>query len=218
MALGPLLVFSLNLLSALVAFFTSYYAYRFRRLAENPLLDAIALGFMLLGVGLLAEAGTSVALGQYLVGELTSRVLAVVETFAYLSIQMVAYLVFAVGYGMLAFGRRSEVAAGAAVMALGPGVVDVARLYGYSIISYFVVLILLAFIVFQGVLIHSRSKSRFSLLVLVAFALILAAHAVLLASVVSLSGGLFLLGTAVQFLGFVSLLVFLLRSGRIGAG
>ena len=219
MALGPLLVFSLNVVSALVAFLTSYYAYRFRRVAENILLDAIALGFMLLGVGLLAEAGTSVALGQSLVGEITSRVLAVVETFAYLSIQMVAYLVFAVGYGMLALGkRRNGIGAAAAVMAVAPWVVDVAKLYGYAVISYFVVLVLLAFIVFQGVLIHSRSKSRFSLLVLVAFLLILAAHAVLLASVVGLSGELFLVGTAVQFLGFVSLLVFLLKSGRIGAG
>jgi len=218
MALGPLLVFSLNVLSAVVAFLTSYYAYKFRHVAENPVLDSIAFGFMLLGFGLLIEAGTSVAAGQTLIRVLLSRILAVVETFTYLSIQMVAYLVFAVGYAVLAFRRSSKsVVAGAVALAVPP-VVEGFGLYRYAVVSYFVVLILLAFVVFQGVLIHSRSPSRFSLLVLAAFMLILLAHVVLLVSVVALSEGLFLTGTAIQFLGFVSLFAFLLRSGRVGAG
>ena len=218
MALGPLLVFVLNLLSAVVAFLTSYYAYKFRHVADNPLLNSIAFGFMLLGVGLVTEAGTSVVAQHTLLQGLLSGVLAVVETFAYLSIQMVAYLVFAVGYAMLTFRRTSAGMAAAAALVVTPRAVDLFGLYRYAVVSYFVVLLLLAFVVFQGALIHSRSPSRFSLLVLVAFLLILAAHVVLLASVVALSEGLFLLGTGVQFLGFVSLFAFLLRSGRVGAG
>ena len=218
MALGPLIVFTLNVLSAVVALLTSYYAYKFRHVAENPVLDSIAFGFMLLGIGLLIEAGTSVAAGQTLIRVLLSRILAVVETFAYLSIQMVAYLIFAVGYAALAWRRSSKaVAMGVVALAVGPQV-DVFGLYRYAVVSYFVVLILLSFVVFQGWLIHSRSPSRFSLLVLVAFLLILAAHVVLLVSVVALSEVLFLTGTAIQFLGFVSLFAFLLRSGRVGAG
>jgi hypothetical protein len=218
MALGPLLLFALNVLGSVVAFLTSYNAYRFNKLAENPLLTSIAIGFMLLGVGLLLEAGTSVTLGQTLVEMLTSRILAYLQTFAYLSIQMVAYLVFAFGYTVLAFGRSGKGAVAAIALAVSPRVIDVAGLYGYAEVSYFVVFVLLAFIVFEGILIHSRSKSRFSLLVLLAFILILVAHAVLLWSVVALSGEFFLVGNAVQFLGFVSLLVFLLRSERVGAG
>jgi len=173
---------------------------------------------MLLGVGLLAEAGTSVSLGVTLVDVLLSKVLAVLATFTYLSIQMVAYLVFAIGYAILAFGRSGKVAVAVAPLVVSPLALDIAGLYRYAIASYFVVLVLLAFIVFQGVLIHSRSSSSFSLLVLLAFVLILLAHVVLLVSVVTLSGVLFLEGTVVQFLGFVSLLVFLLRSGRVGPG
>ncbi len=218
MALGPLVIFILNVLSAVVAFLTSYYAYRFSRLAGSPLLSSIALGFMLLGIGLLLEAGTSVALGQTLVDVGAFKVLAAAETFAYLSIQMVAYFVFAVGYGFLAFGKAGRMAAAGAALAVAPRIVGAGGLYNFAIVSYFVVFVLLAFIVFQGVLIHSRSSSSFSLLVLLTFALILAAHAVLLVSVVALSGVLFLVGTAVQFLGFVSLLLFLLRSGRVGSG
>jgi hypothetical protein len=214
--LGPLILFSLNVLSAVVAFLTSYYAYRSERLAGNPLLKAITAGFMLLGVGLLAEAGTSVALGQTLVEVLRSRVLAVLATFTYLSIQMLAYVIFAVGYSYIAFGRARKVAA-AAILATASGrIIDFVGLYRFAVASYFVALVLLAFVVFQGVLIHSRSKSTFSLLVLMAFALILSAHVVLLVSVVDLTGWLFLAGTAVQFLGFVSLLVFLIRSARVG--
>lgn len=218
MALGPLLVFALNTLSGVVAFLTSYYAYRFGRLAESPLLKALTLGFMLLGVGLLLEAGTSVVLGKTLVDIVDYRVLGVIGSFSYLTIQMVAYLVFAVGYGYLAFGKSSKTAAASVALAVGTRAVGIVGLHRYALVSYFVMLILLAFVVFQGVLIHSRSRSSFSLLVLLAFSLVLGAHVLLLASVVALSGGLFLAGTAVQFLGFASLLVFLLRSGRVGAG
>ncbi len=216
MALGPLLLFSLNVLSAVVAFLTSYYSFRFDRLASSPLLRAITFGFMLLGVGLLTEAGTSVVLGQTLVEIAVSRLLAVAATFTYLTLQMLAYIVFAVGYGYLAFGRSSKVAAVALLAVSAPRLVDLAGLYRFAVVSYFVALVLLAFIVFQGILIHSRTRSGFSLLVLLAFGLILVAHVVLLVSVIQLAGGLFLVGTGVQFLGFLSLLVFLLRSGNVG--
>jgi len=217
MAVGPFILFVLDLLSAAVAFVTSYYAYRTDRLADSPLLKAIAFGFMLLGVGLLTEAGTSVALGQTLAEAHISKLLGVIATVAYLSTQMVAYAVFAAGYGLLAFGR-SKAAMVPAVAVVGARIIDFAGLYRFAVLSYFVVLVLLAYIVFQGVLIHSKARSRFSLLVLLAFTLVMASHAILLASVIALSGGLFLIGASVQFFGFLSLLVFLLRSGRVGAG
>src|SRR5712692_136302 len=199
---GPFLLFGLNVLSAVVAFLTSYYAYRFNRMAENPLLSSITVGFMLLGVGLVAEAWTSLLLGRTLVELAVSRELAVVATFTYLSIQMGAYLAFAIGYAFLAFGRAGRMAGAAAVVAAAPPIVDLFGLYRYAVVSYFVVLVLLAFIVFQGALIHSRTSTKFSLLVLLAFVLLLAAHAVLLISVATLSGTLFLFGASVQFLGF----------------
>jgi hypothetical protein len=216
MALGPLVLFSLNVLSAVVAFLTSYYAYRFDKLADSPLLKAITFGFMLLGVGLLTEAGTSVALGQTLVEGVSSRILAELATFTYLSIQMLAYVIFAVGYGLVTFRTSQKLAAGVVLAAATTRIIDLVGLYKYAIASYFVVLILLAFIVFEGILIHSKTASRFSLLVLLAFVLILVAHGVLLVSVLELAGNVFLVGAAVQFLGFISLLVFLLRSGRVG--
>ena len=76
--------------------------------------------------------------------------------------------------------------------------------------------VLLAFIMFQGVLLRSEDKRGLSGMVLLAFVLIFAAHFVLLVSVLVLGSGLFLIGTMVQFLGFLSLLVFVVRSEVVG--
>ena len=203
----------LNFLSALVALLTSYFAFKVNRLVGNSVLLAINVGFMLLGIGLLADAGTSLVSGKTLVEAYAERVLVLVASFTYLTVQMVAYLIIALGYARAAYSKGPGpvvpvVLAGAAVVGL----------YGFSILSYFVTLILLAFIVFQGLLLRSGGKNRFSTIVLLAFGLIFAAHLVLLLSVLTLGPGLFLIGTGVQFLGFLSLLVFVVRSEAVGSG
>jgi hypothetical protein len=210
-------VFLLNVISGFVALATSYYAIRFNRVAGSAILTAIGFGFMLLGVGLLAEAGTSFILGRTIIDVISSRVLAATESIVYLSLQVLAYLSFAAGYAKVAYGGTREAAPpAAAALALAPGVGGSILLHSFALASYFVVLVMLAFIVFEGVLVHSRAKSRFSVLVLSAFALIMVAHLILFFSVLSLSAGLFIAGTGVQTLGFVSLLIFLVRSGRVG--
>ena len=213
MANGALITFSLNILSALVALLTSYYAYKVNRLVRNPVLGSINVGFMLLGVGLAVDAGTSLVSGKVLVEFPAERVLVVLASFTYLAVQMVAYLAIAVGYGWAAYGGQARsfapvVLAGAAVVGL----------YRFSLLSYFVVLILLAFVVFQGLLLRSGGRGRFSAIVLLSFCLLLTAHLILLLSVLTLGKGLFLIGTGVQFLGFISLLAFVVRSEVVGAG
>ena len=212
MATGALVTFSLNFLSAVVALLTSYYAYRTNRIVGNAVLRAISLGFMLLGVGLLAEAGTSIFTGKVLVESYAERVFVLFASFAYLTIQMVAYLVIALGYSRAAYGKQVDQAAPAIVGAVALG------LYGFSLLSYFVSLVLLALVVFQGLLLRSGFKSHFSGAVFIAFVLILIAHLVLFTAVVILGPVLFLVGTTVQFLGFLSLLVFVVRSEVVGSG
>jgi len=206
-------IFILNLVSGFVALLTSYYAWRFNRLIRTPLLTAISIGFMLLGIGLVVDGLTSAVYNGTLVDIIGLRVLAVVETLSYLTIQVLAYFVFAVGYGLVAYGKSAEKALPLTFVGL-----PALELYRYALASYFLAMVLLGFIVFQGFLIHSRTKSQFSLLVLSAFSLILVAHLILFISVLTLGVGLFLFGTGVQFLGFVSLFAFILRSGRVGAG
>ena len=187
MLAGTVIIFSLNILSAIVALLTSYYAYRSNRLVGNSVLTAISIGFMLLGIGLAVDAGTSLLTGNLLVQVLADRAFVVLASFSYLAVQMVAYLVIAVGYGRAAYGG-AKVAAPAIFVGLA------ASLRGFSVLSYFVVLVLLA------------------------FGLILEAHLVLLVSVLTLGTGLFLVGTGVQFLGFLALLVFVVRSEVVVSG
>jgi hypothetical protein len=211
MAGGALISFCLNILSALVALLTSYYAYRSNRLVKNSLLWAIGIGFMLLGLGLAVDAGTSLLTGRTLVESIADRVLYLFASFTYLTLQMVAYLVIAVGYARATYGQPKLVAP-AVVVGAAVG------LYSYTLLSYFVTLVLLGFVVFQGFLLRSGGKSKLSGTVMLAFSLILIAHFILLLSVIYLGTGLFLIGTAVQFLGFISLLVFVVRSEVVGPG
>lgn len=55
-------------------------------------------------------------------------------------------------------------------------------------------------------------------MILMAFGFILVAHAILLLSLLTVGAKLYLIGTGVQFLGFLSLLVFVIRSEVIGPG
>lgn len=209
---GALITFALDISSAFVALLTSYYAYRSNRLVGSHILGGISIGFMLLGIGLAVDAGTSVVSGRLLVELPAERTLTLLATVSYLALQMVAYLVMAVSYARAAYGRPVALApvvlAGAAALGL----------YRFSLVSYFVSVLLLAFVVFQGLLLRSGGKSRFSAMVLLAFGLIFVAHIVLLFSVLSLGTGLFLIGTGVQFFGFLSLLAFVVRSEVVGPG
>ena len=207
---GALVTFALNVGSAFVALLTSYYAYKSNRLVGSQILGAINIGFMLLGIGLAVDAGTSLVSGRLLVELPAEKTLTLLASVSYLAIQMVAYLAVAVGYARAAYGRPQMAApvvlAGAAALGL----------YRFSALSYFVTVLLLAFVVFQGLLLRSGGKSRFSAMVLLAFGLILVAHVVILFSVLVLGSGLYIIGTGVQFFGFLSLLAFILRSEMIG--
>jgi hypothetical protein len=213
MPTGALVTFSLNFLSAVVALLTSYYAYRTNRLVANAMLRAVSLGFMLLGVGLMAEAVTSLFTGKVLVEFYAERLFVLYASFAYLTIQMVAYLVIALGYWRTTYGKEPGPA-----LLVAPMTAVAVGLYNFSLLSYFVTLILLGLVVFQGFLLRSGSRSRFSGTVLLAFVLILVAHVILFASVLISGAGLFLVGALVQFTGFLSLLVFVVRSEVVGAG
>lgn len=209
---GALVTFALNICSAFVALLTSYYAYKSNRLVGSPILGAINVGFMLLGIGLAVDAGTSLVSGKLLVEFPAERTLTLLASLSYLTLQMAAYLVVAVSYARATYGRP-----GAAVPVVLAGAAAIG-LYRFSLLSYFVSVLLLAFIVFQGLLLRSGGKGRVSAMVLLAFGLILAAHVVLLLSVLVLGPGLFVVGTAVQFFGFISLLAFVVRSEVVGTG
>jgi hypothetical protein len=219
-------VVTLDLLSGIIALLVSYYAFRVMRVVQSGVLSAISFGFMLLGAALLVEVLTSLSLGLTAANVRELKTVEIFENLVYLLLQVLALGVIAFGYTRTAFGKRDLPAAalsgvvGFAVTAAS----RTARLEGLKLALYnsflgleFVVLFLLLFIIFSGLLVYTKSRSSSSLLVLVGFALIFAAHLVVLNSIFAVSGVEYAEAAAIQFLGFLSLLAFVIRSGRVGS-
>ena len=220
------LVVTFDLFSGIIALLVSYYAFQARRWIESSVLSAISFGFMILGAALLVEAVTTLSLGITVAEASRLRTFELLENLAYLILQVVALVVIAVGYGRATFGKTNlPAAASAGVVAYAvAAAAKTTKLGGLALELYylflgleFVILLVLIFIMFQGFLIYARSRDNSSLLVLLGFALIFVAHAVVLHSILAISGDEYLIAGAIQFLGFLSLLAFVVRSGRVGS-
>lgn len=102
-----------DLTSGAVALLVSYYAFHYNGLIENATLKYISFGFMLLGVGLLAETSVE-SLVIYNIGDIyTQRYLALGSATIYDFLEISAYLVFAFGYARSAFSTPLRQVAGA---------------------------------------------------------------------------------------------------------
>jgi hypothetical protein len=224
------LVVTFDLLGGVIALLVSFYAFQARRWIESSVLNAISFGFMLLGAALLVEAVTTLSLGITVAQATRLRTFELLENLAYLILQVVALVVIAVGYARTTYGSSSlQAAAPAGIIAYAVKTAvktasKPAKLVGLALTLYylflgleFVILFVLIFIMFQGFLIYARSRDNSSLLVLLGFALIFVAHVVVLNSILAISGTEYLLAATVQFLGFLSLLAFVIRSGRVGS-
>jgi len=219
------LVIAFDLLSGIIALLVSYYAFQARRWIESSVLSAISFGFMLLGAALLVEVVTTLSLGITAAEAARGRTFELLENLAYLMLQVVALVVIAVGYARTTYGKSIPAAASSGVLAYAVNVAArPAKLVGLALVLFylflgleFVILLALVFIMFQGFLIYTKNRDNSSLLVLLGFALIFAAHLVVLSSILNISGTQYLIAAAVQFLGFLSLLTFAIRSGRVGS-
>jgi len=202
----------------------SYYAFQARRLIDSSVLNAISFGFMLLGAALLVEGVTTLSLGLTIASASRLRTFELLENLAYLILQVAALLVIAVGYAWATFGRTNLLAGAASGFVVYATKAKVAKLVGLALLLYylflgleFIILLILVFIMFQGFLIYAKGRDNSSLLVLLGFALIFVGHVVVLHSILAISGTQYLIAASVQFLGFLSLLAFVIRSGRIGS-
>src|SRR5579884_1890985 len=230
------LTITFDLLSGIVALLVSYYAFRYNRLLENSTLKFISFGFMLLGLGLLAESFVE-ALVIFGIGDIfTARILAISTSSLYHLLQIAAYFVFAIGYirGASSSKAASESTSGSqgavgatasasAVLVLVSSsglrrlqqMAELSR--AVSLVSEILTVVFLSMVVFQGTLIHAQSRNRLALFVLLSFVLILVAHLVFLGADAFSSLTWSLVAGGIQFAGFLSLLIFLLWRSRIGS-
>ena len=211
----------LDIVSAFVAYGVSAYSFTLNRYVGKFPLKALGLGFSLLGTGLLLE-GTTGLIADAMVGNgLLAKRLVSDSGVLFLSLQLVAYLFFALAYGSEMTGRgkvltEAEIDS-SRFWPIGALAATFGGLYDVALTAYLVMVALLMFVTFGALLAHGRSRSRSTLLVLLGFGLVLSGHVLMLESVATLTPGTFYAGTLVQFTGFVSLLWFLVRSGRLGA-
>ncbi len=227
-----------DVLSGIVALLVSYYAFRYNRLLESVTLKFLSLGFVLLGMGLLAEAGV-LSFVLFSVGDLLSdRLLAAGTTTIYSVLQVAAYFVLALGYirgaydsSRLQEGQQADanpttntsaiILIALAVVARSPGyqllyqLIQLSR--AVSLVSEVLSIIFLSMIVFQGALTYAGSQNKLALLVLVSFSLILLSQGIELWSAVSLVVTLHIVGAGIQFAGFLSLLIFILWRTKFGS-
>jgi hypothetical protein len=205
----------LSIVSGAVALAVSYYAFRYRRVTGSNFLRLLSVGFMLLGVGLLAQ-GSIYQLAAFNVGRFANRqALVYGATGVYLVLQSAAYLLIGTGYTIRV--QRGEPSNGNGSTAFA--VLATPLLFGTLVLDAgeLIILVLVSFVVFQGAMAYSEQKNRLSLYVLLAFALIALSHlGELLASLLA-SGDLYLLGGVAQLVGFCLLLLFVIRSGRLGS-
>ncbi len=204
----------LDLVSGVVALLVSYYAYRYNRLLSSTALLFLSFGFMLLGLGLLSEASVHLFSAVY-----TRQLRLFVEASAvYLVMQVAAYLVIALGYAYEAYRKAALSAPSAAPLLLlivrRPPVLLLP--YRLSVSAELLSVIILAIVAYQATLIYTANRNGLAGMVLSGFLLITLGQTIILGGVLTLSTIGFELGELIRFLGFLALLVFLLRSGRSG--
>jgi hypothetical protein len=206
-----------NVLSGGVALLVSYYAYRFNRLLGSSILRSISIGFALLGFAFLAESATSAALGLSPVELANAKNIQGLEILLYVLLQPVAYAFIAAGYTNAISRNTARKTEAIPVLAIviHPTLV-VILLFLLYLLSQAATVLLLSFIVVAGLITYARNRNPSSLIVMLGFFLVLIARSAILGAVISPSVQLYVGGTIVQFAGFVSLLLFLVRSGRVG--
>jgi hypothetical protein len=206
----------LNLLSGVVALLVSYSALKYGRLAASGFLRMLGTGFMVLGMGLVSQAIVFFVFELNL-GSIQDRVQLTYEaTEFYMVLQVLAYLLIVLGYSRRLHGPGSLALRTEA--AIAPAVIVTPLLLETRFFQFaeLVIVVLNLIIVFQALFVLLEGGNRLSLLVLGAFSMILAAHLVAFLAALLLSGVLYLTGDGVQLAGFVTLLTFLIRSGKVG--
>lgn len=216
-----------NVMSGVVALLVSSNAYKYNKLLANSTLKFIAIGFIMLGVGLLIQAW-AYSFVVFGVGDIsTDRAFAIITSTLYEVLQMGAYFVLALGYVRSAFSSRkiSSLDASALTALAIPIVADsgpqrLRDMLHFAreiwVVAETLAIVFLAIVILVGFLGYSETRHRFSLLVILSFILILASQAFDLWTVLSISVRLDVLSSVVQFAGFLLLLVFIIWRGRIG--
>ncbi|MGC9071323.1 MAG: hypothetical protein ACP5HK_01295 [Acidilobus sp.] len=204
---------ALSLISGLVALVVSFVAYKYLKLSDFNVLTYISISFMLLGVGLLLQGALGLMLGLKLGNVYEDARAAYFIGVIYLLVENVAYIILVMGYAEFTFWP-----AAAPLIVITP--IELRRFFllGHVVfdVSQLISILLLMILVFETLLLSSRSRGSFSRLLLVAFIVLLLSHVVMLYSSMIMTPFYYIVGELIQFVSFTLILIFLLGWYRVG--
>ncbi len=188
----------------------TYYATKAYRLTGQKKLSDLSTGFLVLSAGMFGRViGTWYFFVQY-GGEGSNLIISIV-TIAYGVSRIMAYILFVISTRPSHTPDNQEIqnGTGISLLLMATFLVDPSL----EIITIMVLVV----VVLQSILNYLSTGSKFARYVLVGFILLLLSHiwmAQVATASVAAAPGLYLLSQGAQLLGFLSLLVMLIKAGR----
>jgi len=192
-------------ISGIIALIVTYYATKAYRLTGQKKLSDLSTGFLVLSAGMFGRViGTWYFFVQ--LGEAGSQLIISIVTIAYGASRIMAYILFVISTRPSHTPDNQEIqnGKGISLLLMATFLVDPSL----EIIT----IMLLIVVVLQSILNYLSTRSKFARYVLVGFILLLLSH--IWMAQVATAPGLYLLSQGAQLLGFMSLLVMLIKAGR----
>ena len=199
-------------ISGIIALMVTYYATKAYRLTGQKKLSDLSTGFLVLSAGMFGRViGTWYFFVQF--GGGGSNLIIAIVTIAYGVSRIMAYILFVIStrpsHSHTPDNQEALNGTGISLLLMATFFVDPTL----EIITIMVLVV----VVLQTILNYLSTRSKFALYVLVGFILLLLSH-IWMAQVASApaaaAAGLYLLSQGAQLLGFLSLLVMLIKAGR----
>ncbi|MGD9395854.1 MAG: hypothetical protein PVJ05_05460 [Candidatus Thorarchaeota archaeon] len=193
-----------EIISGIIALIVTYYATKAYNLTGQKRLSDLSTGFLVLSAGMFGRViGTWYFLIRYGIdGDASGPIFSIV-TIAYGFSRIMAYVLFVIATRPTR--RNPQEMAGASMLLMATFLVDPAL--------EVVTILVLVVVVLQAIVNYMSTRSRFARYVLIGFGLLLLSH--IMIAQVATNPGFYLLSQAAQLLGFLSLLVLLVKAGRV---
>ena len=193
-----------ELISGIIALIVTYYATKAYNLTGQKRLSDLSTGFLVLSAGMIGRViGTWYFLIRYGTDFEAGGLIFSIVTLVYGFSRIMAYVLFVIATRPPR--REPQEVTGVSMLLMATFLVDPSL----EIIAILVLVI----VVLQAIVNYMATRSRFARYVLVGFFLLLLSH--ILMAQVATNPGSYLLSQVAQLLGFLSLLVMLIKAGRV---
>ena len=190
--------------SGIIALIVTIYATRAFNLTGQKRLSDLSTGFLVLSAGMFGRIiGTWYFLIQYGTDFEAGGLIFSIVTIAYGASRIMAYVLFVIATRPPR--RDPQEVAGVSMLLIAAVLVDPTL----EVIAILVLVI----VVLQAIVNYMSTRSRFARYVLIGFFLLLLSH--IFMAQVATNPGSYLLSQVTQLLGFLSLLVMLVKAGRV---